>query len=164
MPPASQSLLDHPPRFTQRTPRFNHVAMSLPAALLNAEHRRQIVDFYSRVFGFQHYDMMDEDGQRLVMGAYSAEQFLFLLADERPMTCPRLDHFGMSVASEAELDDLLARCRAYQRLDDRVEIIDKQTEDFGAIKLVSFYARFLLPMMIEVQYFHYADGRADAVA
>lgn len=159
MPQLSAAVLDHPPRFTDRKPRFNHVAMSLPAAMLDEEHRRQIVDFYSRVFGFQHYDMMDEDRKRLVMGAYGAEQFVFLIADDQPMACPRLDHFGLSVASEEELDDLLARCRAYQQLDERVDIIDKHTEDHGVVKVVSFYVRYLLPMMVEVQYFHYAGDQ-----
>ena len=35
-----------------RKPRFNHVAMSLPADLLDEEHRKLLADFYGDVFGF----------------------------------------------------------------------------------------------------------------
>jgi hypothetical protein len=155
------AILAEPPRFATRNPRFNHVAMSLPANLLDEEHRTLLVDFYTRVFGFTPYDMLTEDRRRLVFGAYNPEQFLFLIADEPHMTTARLDHFGMSVGSMEELDDLLARSKAYQVLDDRVEIIDKHVDDHGQIKLWSFYVRYLLPLMIEVQFFEYVRGEGD---
>ncbi len=69
------------------------------------------------------------------------------------MECPRLDHFGMSVATEAELDEMLARATAYQAHDDRVDIIDKKVEDYDVLAITSFYVRYLLPMMVEVQWF-----------
>lgn len=140
-----------------RKPRFNHVAMSLPADLLGEEGRADIVRFFTDVFGFDEITMLTEDRKRLVLQAYSYEQFVFLIADDPPMTCPRLDHFGMSVGTLAELDDLLARCKAFKEHDDRVDIIDKQVEDYGALKLHSFYVRYLLPMMVEVQHFEYAQ-------
>lgn len=155
--PAARALLEQPPRFPSRPPRFNHVAMSVPPDLLDDDHRRQLVDFYTRVFGFTEYPMMTKDRERLVLGAYATEQFVFLVADDRPMTCPHLDHFGMSVGSMAELDDLLARCRAYQALDDRVDIVDKHVDDYEVVAVTAFYARYLLPLMIEVQYWTYAD-------
>ncbi len=49
---------------------------------------------------------MTEDRRRLVFGCYTIEQFVFLIAgDDPPMTCPRIDHYGFSVGTEAELDD-----------------------------------------------------------
>jgi hypothetical protein len=90
---------------------------------------------------------------------------VFLIADpdEPPMSCPRLDHFGMSVSSMEELDDLLARSQAYKAKDDRVDIIDKHTDDYGMLKLHSFYVRYLLPLMVEVQYFEMTpDAEAPA--
>ena len=41
--------------------------------------------------------------------------------------------------------------------DERVEIIDRSTEDHGVLKLHSFYVRFLLPMMVEVQCFEWQE-------
>ena len=66
---------------------------------------------------------------------HNIEQFVFLIADDPPMTCPRLDHFGFSVGAEAELDDILARAKACQARDDRVDIIDKHVDDHGMLAI-----------------------------
>jgi hypothetical protein len=142
------------PAFT-KPPRFNHVAMSLPADLLDADNRKLICDFYGEVFGWEEYPTMTEDRHRLVLGANRVDQFVFLIADDPPMTCPRLDHFGMGVASIEELDDLLARAKAYQVRDDRVDIVDKSAEEHPGLTLTSFYVRYLLPMMVEVQHWEW---------
>lgn len=138
-----------------RHPRFNHVAMSMPADLLDEEHRTDILAFYSEVFGWEEMPTMTVDRERLVLKAHSYEEFVFLIAEKEPMQCARLDHFGMSVAKPADLDAMYARARAYREKDDRVEIVDRQTEDHGAVKLHSFYVRYLLPMMVEVQCFEW---------
>jgi hypothetical protein len=83
---------------------------------------------------------------------------VFLIADEPPMECPRLDHFGISVATEDELDEMLARARAYQARDDRVDIVDRKVEDHGVLAITSFYVRYLLPMMVEVQWWDFKEG------
>jgi hypothetical protein len=135
-----------------RKPRFNHVAMSLAPEVLAEESRDEIVRFYRDVFGWEELPTLTIDRERLVLSAYTYEQFVFLIADTPPMTCARLDHFGMSVATETELDEMLARARAYQARDDRVDIVDKNTEDHGVLAITSFYVRYLLPMMVEVQW------------
>jgi hypothetical protein len=126
--------------------------MSLPADLLDEEHRKLIVDFYRDVFGFVELDVMTEDRKRLVLQVHDIEQFLFLIADDPPMTCPRLDHWGISVGEESELDDMLARAKAWQARDNRVDIIDRSVEDHGVLAITSIYVRYLLPMMLEVQW------------
>ena len=88
-----------------------------------------------------------------MLRVHSHEQFVFLIADEPPMRCPPLDHFGMSVGTMEELDETLAKAKGRAGGDDRIRLIDKQTDDFGALKLSSFYVGFLLPLMIEVQFF-----------
>ncbi len=137
-----------------RTPRFNHVAMSVPADQLDAQGRAEILDFWGGVFGFQELPSETRDREVLVLSAYDWEQFLFLIAEDDPMRCPRLDHFGMSVGSLEELEGFLAKAKAFAEKDDRVDIIDHKAEDHGdALTLHSFYVRFLLPMMIEIQFF-----------
>jgi hypothetical protein len=126
--------------------------MSLPPDLLDAEHRELLKDFYGEVFGWHELPMLTEERKRLVFQVYTVEQFVFLIADEPPMACPRLDHFGMSVGAESELDDILARARAFKARDDRVDIIERQVEDHGMIAITSMYVRYLLPMMVEVQW------------
>ena len=138
-----------------RSPRFNHVAMSLPADLLDAEHRKLITEFYDEVFGWKELPMLTEDKHRLVMSCYTYEQFVFLIADEPPMTCARLDHYGLSVETEEELDAMLYRAKAFQLRDDRVEIIDKKVDDHGMLAITSIYVGYLLPMMVEIQWWEF---------
>jgi hypothetical protein len=139
----------------RRPPRFNHVAMSVPSTLLEPESRAELVDFYGDVFGWQELEVMTVDGQRLVFGCHTVEQFVFLIADDPPMSCPRLDHYGFSVGTEAELDEILARARARQAGDDRVDIVDRQVDDHGMLAITSIYVRFLLPMMVEIQWWDF---------
>ena len=145
------------PQFASRRPHFNHVAMSLPSELLEQTHREEIVAFYRDVFGWEEQPVMTIDGRRLVLSVYTYEQFVFLIADDSPMTCPRLDHFGISVSTEAELDDMLARARDYQARDPRVDIVDKKAEDHEVLAITSFYVRYLLPMMVEVQWWDFKE-------
>jgi hypothetical protein len=150
------------PHFASRNPRFNHVAMSLPPELLDAEHRTLLKNFYGEVFGWHELPTLTEDRKRLVFQAYTIEQFVFLIADEPPMTCPRLDHFGISVGDEAELDDILVRARAFKARDDRVDIVERKVDDHGMIAITSMYVRYLLPMMVEVQWWDHKWEREGA--
>jgi hypothetical protein len=140
---------------TIRKPRFNHVAMSVPADLLGEEGRKELCDFYGEVFGWNELPTETVDRKKLVFGVHTIEQFVFLIADDPPMTCPRLDHYGLSVGTEAELDDVLAKAKAYREHDDRVDIVDKETTDHGMLAITSIYVRYLLPMMVEIQWWDY---------
>jgi hypothetical protein len=135
----------------RRSPRFNHVAMSVAPELLDGELKADLIRFYSDVFGWTHLDMMDTPRQRLVFQTYSLEQFVFL-HDEPPMQCQRLDHYGFSVGTESELDEILARAIAFRDHDSRVDIIDKHRDDFGPIGITACYIGYVLPMMVEVQW------------
>ena len=77
-------------------PRFNHVAMSVSAELLDERNRADILKFYGEVFGWSEMPTMTLDGQRLVLRCHSNEQFVFLVHNEsdEPMVCPKGDHFG----------------------------------------------------------------------
>jgi hypothetical protein len=132
--------------------------MSMPADALDARGRADIVAFYSEVFGWEEYPTETVDRQKLVLKAYRLDQFIFLVAADEPMRAPRLDHFGMGVDTEEELDAFLERARRYRERDPRVDIIDKKTEEHPGLALSSFYVRYLLPMMVEVQ--HYAFARS----
>ena len=137
---------------------FNHVAISVPAELLDEASRTDLLRFYGGVFGWTEMPTMTRDGELLVLRAYSNEQFVFLAADPNPMRTPGLDHFGMSVPEPAMLDGMLVRARKFADRDDRVEIVEKQTEDFQVLKLHNFYVRYRLPLMIEVQCYEWAQG------
>lgn len=151
------------PATRTRTPRFNHVAMSVPADLLDEQGRQDLLEFYGDVFGWDELPTETKDRYRLVMRAHDNEQFVFLIAEDSPMSCPRLDHFGMSVGSAEELEEIYDKAQAWAAKDDRVDLIEKKGEDMhGVLTLTSFYVRFLLPMMVEVQHFDWAHERAEA--
>jgi hypothetical protein len=145
-------------------PRFNHVAMSVPPDLLGEDGRRDIVAFYNGVFGFEELPTETLDRKRLVLGCGRIDQFIFLIADDPPMTCPRLDHYGFSVRTEEELDTFLARAEEFREHDDRVDIVAKKTEDHPSLSITSFYVRYLLPMMVEIQWWDFKQARAGAGA
>ena len=140
-------------------PQFNHVAMSVPSSLLEDEGRAELLRFHDEVFGWQEMPTMTKPGERLVLQAWAWDQFVFLIAEDEPMRCPRLDHFGLSVGSREEFDTFLDRAEAFAAKDDRVDLIGHEAEEFGDyLTLHSFYVRFLLPMMVEVQYYDWAEG------
>jgi hypothetical protein len=143
--------------FPSRVPTFNHVAMSMPADRLDADGRKAICDFYGEVFGWEELPTQTEDRKRLVLSAHTYEQFVFLIADDRPMAAPRLDHFGLSVGSLDELTAAHARAVAYRERDDRVDIIDPDVEDHRVLKLHNFYVGYLLPLMVEVQHWEFPN-------
>lgn len=143
----------------RKTPRFNHIAMSMPSAALDEQGRREILDFCGEVFGWEELPQMTEDRKRLVMMAYVYGQFVFLHGDDKaPMQAPRADHFGMQVSSMDELDEMCAKAKAYGEKDARVTVIDKHCDDFGVLKLWSFYVTHLMPLMVEVQFFEHVPG------
>ncbi len=136
-------------------PRFNHVAMSMPPDALDERGRAEVLAFYGEVFGWQELPTMTQDRQRLVLMAHRYDQFVFLIADDHPMQAPRLDHFGQSVTSLDELVALRDRCLAFGAHDDRVDLIDLQVDEFPGLRLHAFYVGYLLPMMIETQYWEW---------
>jgi hypothetical protein len=63
----------------------------------------------------------------------------------------------MSVETEAELDEVLARAKAFREQDDRVDIIDKNVDDHGMLAITSIYIGYLLPMMVEIQWWDFKE-------
>jgi len=77
------------------------------------------------------------------------------------MTCGNHEHWGISVETPEELDALLERAEKFRERDPRVEIDDRKTEDFKVLELHSFYVRYLLPLVVEVQCYAWAAGFDD---
>jgi hypothetical protein len=140
-----------------KPPRFNHLAVSVAPDLLDADGRAAIAEFYGDVLGFEEYPELTEDRSRLVLRAHHHEQFVFIVGEEEPMRAPRLDHVGMSVATKADFDEVAARAAAWRATaPDEVDLIDPSFEEHaGLLRLHSFYVRYRLPMMFEVQHFEY---------
>ena len=140
-----------------KPPRLNHVALSVAADELDADGRAALTAFYGDVFGLEEYEELTEDRHRLVFRAHSHEQFVFLIADDAPMTAPRMDHFGLSVSSLEDFEEVARRAAAWKAKEpEHVDLIEPSYEEYvGALRLHSFYVRYRLPLMVETQHFEY---------
>jgi len=145
------------PYYPSGNPHFNHVAMSVPADLLDEAGRKEIVAFWDEVFGFTEMPTMSIDRKRLILSCVHWDQFIFLIADDHPMVCPRMDHFGLSVGTLEEIQGVQARAEAYRERDPRVDLIDLHMDDQGRIKIHSLYVKYLLPMMCEIQWWEFTS-------
>lgn len=144
------------PAFSQ-PPSLNHVALSLPADALDTDGRAALCAFYGDVFGFEEYEELTKDREQLVLRAHTHEQFVFLIADEDPLRAPRMDHFGLSVATLDEFEEVARRAAAWkEREPDVVDLVAPTQEDFhGVLRLHSFYVGYRLPLMVETQHFQF---------
>jgi hypothetical protein len=136
-------------------PAFNHVAMSVPGDLLDADGRAAICEFYGDVFGFAEHTQVTEDRKVLVLGAHTFEQFVFLVAQDEPMRAHHHDHYGLSVATKADFDEIARRAAAWKaKRPDQVTLDGPSVEEHhGVLNLHSFYVSYLLPLTVEIQWF-----------
>ena len=137
------------------TPRMNHVAISLSAEQLGAEGRADLCRFFAEVLGFEELPTMTVDGKRLVLSCVHWDQVLFFIAEDEPLRCPPMDHFGFAVGSLAELEAARDRAAAFGASDPRMHLDDISVDDQGPVKIHSTYVGFLLPMRIELQYWEF---------
>jgi hypothetical protein len=137
-------------------PRLNHVAITMDPAVLDDRGRGEVLEFYGDVFGWTEGDNTGEQGNPLILYTGSFGQFVYLLPAAPPLVAPALDHFGLQVATRAELVEITERAKARARDDDRVRVIDvHERTTHGAVDdytLTSAYVGFLLPLMIELQH------------
>ncbi len=145
------------PYYPSGNPRFNHVAMSVPADLLDEAGRADIIGFWSEVMGFDEMPTQTIDRKRLILSCVHWDQFIFLIADDDPMACPRMDHFGFAVGDLDELVGVRDRVAAFAEKDPRVDLVDLAVDDQEVIKIHSIYVKYLLPMMCEFQYWEFAS-------
>jgi hypothetical protein len=145
------------PYYPSGNPRFNHVAMSVPADLLDETGRADICRFWGEVMGFDEMPTMSIDRKRLILSCVHWDQFIFLIAEDDPMRCPRMDHFGFALGSRDELVGVRDRAAAFREHDDRVDLVDLAVDDQGVIKIHSIYVKYILPMMCEFQWWEFTS-------
>ena len=146
------------PYYPAGNPRFNHVAMSLPADLLGEESRSDICTFFKEVLGFEEMAVMTEDRRRLILSCVHWDQFIFLISEDDPMKCPQMDHYGFAVNSLDDLKGIQERAEAFRKKDDRLKLIDLHVDDQGVVKIHSLYVSHILPMTCEVQYWEFPEN------
>lgn len=140
------------------SPRFNHVALTLPPDALDAAGRAAILGFYGEVFGWTEMPTLSRDRELLVLRAWSNEEFVYLHASDAPMRCGATEHVGLSVPTRAALAELHERAAKRAAADPEVELTPLASDDYGAVVLGHFYLRYRLPVRFEVQCFEWAPG------
>jgi len=146
-----------------KTPVLNHVALTVPRALVsNTPQRRNLLEFYENVFGWRAIDLMAIEGQRVVLHLQQLTHFLYLVGGEAPTTCLPGDHFGIEVYERETLKEMFERARAFKaERDPEVVVTDLACEEYGTIRVHNTYIRYLLPLMVEVQFYEGIEVRPD---
>ena len=148
-----------------KPPILNHVALTVARDLVSdTPERRRLLDFYEQVFNWRAIDMMAVEGERVVLHLHQVTHFLFLVGGEEPTTARAGDHFGIEVYEPETLSAIVARAQAFKaERDPAVEITDITVEEYGTIKIHNTYIRYLLPMMVEVQYYEGVEARIEEI-
>lgn len=148
-----------------KPPILNHVALTVARRLVSdTPERRNLLEFYESVFGWRAIDVMAIEGKRVVLHLHQLTHFLYLVGGETPTVAPAGDHFGIEVYERETLDAVVGHAKAFKaERDPAVEIIDIATEDYGSIRIHNAYIRYLLPLMVEVQYYDGVEARLDEI-
>jgi hypothetical protein len=143
--------------------RLNHMELTFGEGLLTPRVREDISAFYEEVFGWSSLDV-EVVGQNALLLAVDEEvsQFILVAESPRPMVAPGYDHLGVLLETRAEVDELLARCRAYGERDGRVMIKEYEDLDQGVVVVRAFYVKYLLPIWLDVQCMEWREGCAPA--
>lgn len=138
--------------------RFNHMELTLPKGALEAS-RGEIKTFYADLFGWDALDVpiLRQIGL-LLRTDPETSQFILVTEQRAHMTSPGFDHLGLLCDSRAEVDELLAKARAWRERDSRVELKEYDDLISGPVTTHAFYVRFLLPIWFDVQVLEYRDG------
>ena len=138
--------------------RFNHMELTFPPGALERD-RDAIVAFYSEVFGFNAIDVPLFDAAGLLLATDDeVSQFLLLMEQEKYLQSPGYDHLGFLYESRAEVDELLAKCKQWQKKDDRVCIKEYEDLVIAPTTTHAFYLQYLLPIWFDIQVIEYEAG------
>jgi len=127
-----------------RAQALSHVAMSVPPEAFTDEWRKQVLDFYGEVFGWEELDSLRlPDRMTIAVGA----QYVNVRARDDAPTYNGYEHFGVLFSSA---DELRAVWTALNNHEAAIELppINESADGF-----LSFRFRHLLPLAVEPQYF-----------
>ena len=138
--------------------RFNHMELTFPPGALERD-RDAIVAFYSEVFGFNAIDVPLFDAAGLLLATDDeVSQFLLLMEQEKYLQSPGYDHLGFLYESRAEVDELLEKCKQWQKKDDRVRLKEYEDLVIAPTTTHAFYVQYLLPIWFDIQVIEYEAG------
>jgi len=124
---------------------LNHVAMSVPRGTLSDEYVANVCDFYGEHLGWQVIDAYRQE-DRLTL-AVGGRTYVNIRERDDVMVCHGYEHFGITMASQDDIEQLWHNLRE----DDRAEDVGELDETADGFRVFRF--RYLLPLTVEVQYF-----------
>lgn len=138
--------------------RFNHMELTLPPGTL-ARDQEQIIAFYQDVFEFDALEVPLFDSTGLLLRSdEETSQFILLMEQEKHLQSPGYDHLGFLFESREAVDETLARCKAWQAKDERVQIKEYEDLVISPTTTHAFYVHYLLPIWFDVQVIEYEEG------
>lgn len=137
--------------------RFNHMELTLAPGQLDDQMRADLRAFYGDVLGWEMLDVEIVGGKQLLMRPDDG-QFILVAEHAKPMSAPGYDHLGFLCDTPAEVDEILAQCRAHQATDDRMRIKEYDDLVTGNVVVHAFYVKYLLPIWFDVQSITRKDG------
>jgi len=139
--------------------RFNHMELTLEPGTLDEPTRGELIEFYSDLFGWKAIEpALFDPSDLLFMTDDTASSFLLLFQGKKAMRSPGFDHLGILVDSRAEVDAMLAKCKARQAEDDRILIREYEDLVNGPLTVHAFYVKHLLPIYFDIQCMEWEPG------
>jgi hypothetical protein len=125
--------------------------LTFPRGTLTEEFKADVDAFYGDVFGWTFLDtpVVGQLGHLCRIG--DDGDFILLLESDKPIESPGYDHLGFLYETAAEVDDLLAKIKAWQEKDDRIRIKEYKDLVTPNITVHAFYVKHLLPLWFDVQ-------------
>jgi hypothetical protein len=118
--------------------------MSVASGTLTDEWRAELLEFYGALFGWREIESLRlPDRLTILVGQRT---YVNIRERTEPMICSGYEHFGVVVASGAEVDDIWSRLDA-SRLDLELEPLNIDDGGFRSLRF-----RFMLPLAVEVQF------------
>lgn len=130
--------------------RFNHMELTFPRGTLTSDFREEVDAFYGDVFGFTFLDT-EVIGQLAHLIQVGNGDFILLAEGDKPMSAPGYDHLGFLMPSRADVDETLAKVKAWHGKDDRVQIKEYKDLVTPTLTVHAFYVKHLLPIWFDVQ-------------
>lgn len=141
--------------------RFNHMELTFGEGELTDTVRKEISAFYSEILGWTSMDVQVLDQNALLLAVdQEVSQFILLAENPKPISSPGYDHLGVLLDTRAEVDQVLAKCRAIQARDDRVQIKEYPDLDQQVVVVRAFYVKYLLPIWLDIQCMEWVEGAA----
>ena len=125
--------------------------LTLPRGTLTEEFKADVDAFYGDVFGWTFLDVpIVKQVGHLCQTGHDGD-FLLLLESDTPIESRGYDHLGFLYDTAAEVDERLAKIKAWQEKDSRIRI--KEYEDLVTPNMTvhAFYVKHLLPLWFDVQ-------------